>query len=87
MTAVCPATPGMQTRGAEADECSCLPTRAVEQDLATGISPLGSSHPECVKVPSDMIIKEPRLGISVLLCIHYAAIHFRYVRNGRQVGY
>ena len=55
MTSVCPVDK-LAGFGAE-DECSCLPTRGVEQDLASGINPLGSTHKECVNVATELIFK------------------------------
>ena len=34
---------------------SCLPTRVVEQDVAEGMSPLGSQYKECVKIPAHLL--------------------------------
>ena len=55
MTAVCPAE--KQAGVVLEDECSCLPTRGVEQDLASGISPLGSTHQECVNVATELVFR------------------------------
>jgi hypothetical protein len=63
MTEVCPVV--MMIEAAEeatpaslieiTSKCSCLPTRGVEQDLASGVSPLGTSHQGCVMVESELI--------------------------------
>ena len=55
MTTFCPKD--IMKRSEAADECSCLPVRGVEQDLAFGVSPLGKSHQGCVKVKSEFIFK------------------------------
>ena len=70
MRAVCPATHSANGKEDEEEGmwylqryldkcvsivCSCLPTRAVEQDVAEGMSPLGSQHKECVKVPANLL--------------------------------
>ena len=36
------------------ESCSCLPTRAVEQDLESGISPLGTGQ-GCVKLEPELV--------------------------------
>ena len=38
-----------------AEKCSCLPTRGVEQDLESGISPLGIGHQGCVKLDPELV--------------------------------
>ena len=55
MTVVCPADQ-QEGVGVE-DECSCFPTRVVEQDLASGISPLGSTHRGCVNVATELVFR------------------------------
>ena len=35
--------------------CSCLPRRLIEDDLMSGVSPLGLDSKECVQVPADII--------------------------------
>ena len=34
--------------------CACLPTRIVEQDVAEGMSPLGSQYKDCVKISAHL---------------------------------
>ena len=55
MADACPAN--LMTRSEDLKECACLPTRVVEQDLESGISPLGRKHQGCVKVESKMIFE------------------------------
>ena len=45
--------------------CSCLPRRGVEQDLVSGISPLGSNYRGCVKLEQDLIF--PNIKGTILL--------------------
>ena len=55
---------------ADISECSCKPTRGVEQDIASGTSPLGTNHHGCVKVASELIFEQPLNGISFILQSH-----------------
>ena len=80
MKSVCPASRSTGDKGFEGEGmcywhkfltivcfkvCSCLPTRAVEQDVAEGMSPIGSKHKECVMVPNDVL---PVENIGSILC-------------------
>ena len=56
MADACPAN--SMTRTEAVKECSCLPTSGVEQDLESGVSPLGRKHQGCVKVESKMIFED-----------------------------
>ena len=53
-------------------ECTCLPSRIVEDDLTSGLSPLGLDSEQCVQVPSDLVYNLHNLnGLSchnVTLC-------------------
>ena len=50
-TALCPA----DRQEVEEVECTCLPRRIVEDDLTSGLSPLGLDSEQCVQVPSDLV--------------------------------
>ena len=74
MTKVCPAKVFLPWAQAESrgkhdptlpDGCSCLPRRGVEQDVASGMSPLGINYQGCVKLEQDVIF--PNIKGSILL--------------------
>ena len=59
-TALCPAVREEE----EEEECSCLPRRLIEEDLRSGVNPLGLESEECVQLPSDIIYNNlPNINI------------------------
>ena len=52
-TALCPAV--REEEEEEEEECSCLPRRLIEEDLRSGVNPLGLESEDCVQLPSDII--------------------------------
>ena len=53
MADACPGN--LNSRRDAAKECTCLPTRGVEQDLDFGVNPLGRTRQGCVNVEQKMV--------------------------------